>query len=217
MDYFRFVPPSIISYVVASTVISVVTALPMAFPQQPSARFLPNLFQSPTTNPNQNLQNSLAAGGLGLVGGVAATQCLSGRNCDLSFRPSLGAAFDADGNFVPQLGLTTQIGDGPVAPTFTGGLQLDGVGGQQGPQVGTFVAGGFNNGNANGGFSPGLQTGFGFSANGQGQTQATSQLGGSIQAPQFAGVNFGGNQRPGSIGGAQPTLFNQPLFSLFQG
>jgi len=214
MDYFRFVPPALLSFVTATTVVSVASALPMP---QAQTRFLPNLFQSPQTNSNQNLQNSLAAGGLGLVGGVAATQCLSGRNCDLSFRPSLGAALDADGNLVPQLGLTTQVGNGPIAPTFTGGLQLapNANGGQGGsPQVGTFVAGGFNNGDPNS-VGAGVQTGFGFTQNANGQTQATSQLGGSVQAPQFGGINFGSPNRPGTIGGAQPTLFNQPLFSLF--
>jgi len=208
MDMFRFVPPSIISVVTATTLITVASAFPM--PQQAQTRFLPGLFSAPQTNPNQNLQNSLAAGGLGLVGGVAAHQCLTG-NCDLAFRPSLGGSIDANGNFVPQLGLTTQVGNGPVAPTFTGGLQLD-SNSQNG--VGTFVAGGFNNGDPSS-VGAGVQTGFGFSQGQNGQTQATSQLGGNIQAPQFGGVNFGSPNRPGTIGGAQPTLFNQPLLSLF--
>merc|ERR1712117_311593 len=91
------------------------------------SRFLPpNLFQAPQTNPNQGLQNTLAAGGLGAVGAVAASGCLFGGNCDLSFRPSLGASVDANGQIVPQLGVTTQVGNGQgVGTTFTGGLQLD--------------------------------------------------------------------------------------------
>ena len=56
-----------------------------------------SLFQAPVTNQNQGLQNTLAAGGLGAVGAVAASGCLFGGNCDLSFRPSLGAAVDANG------------------------------------------------------------------------------------------------------------------------
>ena len=39
------------------------------------------------------------------------------------------------------------------------------------------------------GISPGLQTGFGFSGQG-GQTVATAQLGGNVQAPQLGGVQF---------------------------
>jgi len=227
MEYFRFVPPSIISFASATFFLSVVSAMPSpqaveapaaaapqtrqlnaAAPPQPQSRFLP-FFQRPQTNPNQQLQNTLAAGGLGAVGGVAATQCLFGGNCDLSFRPSLGAAVDANGKIVPQLGVTTQVGNGPLAPTFTGGLQLD-QNSQNG--IGGFVAGGVNNGDPNS-ISPGVQTGFGFSQGQNGQTQATAQLGGNIQAPSLAGINFGQQGRPGSIGGAQPTLFNQPLFA----
>eukprot|EP00091_Calanus_sinicus_P008886 TRINITY_DN21160_c0_g1_i1.p1 TRINITY_DN21160_c0_g1~~TRINITY_DN21160_c0_g1_i1.p1 ORF type:complete len:110 (-),score=39.88 TRINITY_DN21160_c0_g1_i1:119-448(-) len=82
---------------------------------------------------------------------------------------------------------------------------------------GGFVAGGVNDGNANG-FSPGAQTGFGFSQQ-NGQTQATAQLGANIQTPQLAGVNF---NRPGNAGGVQPTVLGQAapqlnLFNLFGG
>merc|ERR1712157_686281 len=151
-----------------------------------NSRFLPpGLFQVPQTNPNQGLQNGLAAGGLGAVGGIAATNCLFGGNCDLSFRPSIGGAIDANGQFVPQLGITTQVGDG-------------------------------NDGNS-GGFSPGAQTGFGFSQQ-NGQTQATAQLGANLQTPELAGVNF---NRPGNAGGVQPTVLGQAapqlnLFNLFR-
>ena len=68
-------------------------------------------------------------------------------------------------------------GDGGLGTTFTGGLQLDG---NSDSGIGGFVAGGINDGNADG-LSPGLQTGFGFSGQ-NGQTQATAQLGGNIQA-----------------------------------
>merc|ERR1719347_2481566 len=186
---------------------TMVNAMPSPQNPQPAPRFLPGLFGGlPQTNPNQNVQNTLAAGGLGLVGGVAATNCLFNNDCDLSFRPSLGAALDANGQLRPQLGLTTQEGSGAngIGTTFTGGLQLD-QNSQNG--IGTFVAGGINNGNADG-LSPGIQTGFGFSQGANGQTQATSQLGGSIQAPQVAGVNF---NRPNSPLGIQPTLFGQGL------
>merc|ERR1712018_1089871 len=104
------------------------TRLAPGAPTGASSRFLPpNLFQAPQTNPNQGHQNTLAAGGLGAVGAVAASGCLFGGNCDLSFRPSLGAAVDANGQIVPQLGVTTQVGDGRggIGTTFTGGLQLD--------------------------------------------------------------------------------------------
>ena len=75
----------------------------------PQTRFLPGL-ALPTLNQNQNLQNTLAGGGLVAAGGLAASNCLFNNNCNLSFRPSLGAAVDANGQFVPQLGLTTQVG-----------------------------------------------------------------------------------------------------------
>merc|ERR1711978_194042 len=79
-----------------------------------------------------------------------------------------------------------QVGNGQgLGTTFTGGLQLDG---QSDSGIGGFVAGGVNNGDANG-ISPGLQTGFGFSGQG-GQTVATAQLGGNVQAPQLGGVQF---------------------------
>jgi len=198
MDYFRFVPPALMT-------MAMVTAMPS--PQnnpQPSTRFLGGLIPGglPQTNPNHNVQNTLAAGGFGLIGGVAATNCIFNNDCNLSFRPSLGAAVDANGQFKPQLGLTTQVGSGAsgLGTTFTGGLQLD-ENSQNG--IGTFAAAGINNGNADG-VSPGLQTGFGFSQGANGQTQATSQLGGSIQAPQVAGVNFHQPNRPLGI---QPTLF----------
>jgi len=239
MEFFRYVPPSLIAM---STCMVMVTAIPM--PQDASttvapaaapapadttrlapatragpganvnSRFLPpGLFQAPQTNPNQGLQNTLAAGGLGAVGAVAASNCLFGGNCDLSFRPSLGAAVDANGQVVPQLGLTTQVGNGQgVGTTFTGGVQLDG---NSDNGLGGFVAGGINNGNENG-IGAGLQTGFGFSGQ-NGQTVATAQLGGNVQAPQVAGVNF---NRPGNAFGVQPTVLNQPapqlnLFNLF--
>jgi len=212
MEYFRFVPPTIVAFT-ASLV--VVNAMPS--PQAPTnSRFLPpNLFQVPQTNPNQGLQNGLAAGGLGAIGGIAATGCLFGGNCDLSFRPSIGGALDANGQFVPQLGVTTQVGDGRggIGTTFTGGVQLDG---NSDSGIGGFVAGGINDGDPNS-ISPGLQTGFGFSGQ-NGQTQATAQLGGNIQAPQLAGVNF---NRPGNAGGVQPTVLGQAapqlnLFNLFR-
>merc|ERR1711936_705527 len=209
MEFFRFVPPTLVAM---STCIVMVAAIPMPLPQdvapntseapasfsralpsQPgsapapragSSRFLPpGLLQAPVTNPNQGIQNTLAAGGLGAVGAVAAGGCLFGGNCDLSFRPSLGAALDANGQIVPQLGLTTQVGSGQgVGTTFTGGLQ----------------------------------TGFGFSGQ-NGQTVATAQLGGSVQAPQVAGVNF---NRPNNAFGVQPTVLGQAapnlnLFNLF--
>jgi len=238
MEFFRYVPTTLVAC------LSIVAAIPMpqdastaatpAAPPAPapaaapasttrlapgaptgaSSRFLPpNLFQAPQTNPNQGLQNTLAAGGLGAVGAVAASGCLFGGNCDLSFRPSLGASVDANGQIVPQLGVTTQVGNGQgVGTTFTGGLQLDS---SSDNGVGGFVAGGINNGDANG-ISPGLQTGFGFSGQ-NGQTVATAQLGGNVQAPQVAGVNF---NRPNNAFGVQPTVLGQAapqlnLFNLF--
>merc|ERR1719205_214498 len=211
MEYFRFVPPTIVAS------LAVVSAMPA--PQNPPAtnsRFLPpGLFQLPQTNPNQGLQNGLAAGGLGAVGGIAATNCLFGGNCDLSFRPSIGGALDANGQFVPQVGITTQVGDGSggIGTTFTGGVQLDG---NSDSGFGGFVAGGVNDGNSDG-FSPGAQTGFGFSQQ-NGQTQATAQLGANLQTPELAGVNF---NRPGNAGGVQPTILGQAapqlnLFNLFR-
>jgi hypothetical protein len=209
MDCFRFLPPAIIT-------VAVVSAMPS--PQAPAPRFLPNsgpqLQQQPApaprflpnfqTNPNHNLQNSLAAGGLGLVGGLAATNCIFKNDCNLSFRPSIGGAVDANGQFVPQLGVTTQVGDGSsgVGTTFTGGLQLD-QNSQNG--VGGFVAGGINNGNTDG-VAGGLQTGFGFSQGANGNVQTTSQLGANVQAPQVAGINFHEKDRP-----IQPTLFGAPI------
>merc|ERR1711983_333278 len=150
----------------------------------------------------------------GAVGGIAATNCLFGGNCYLSFRPSIGGAIDANGQFVPQLGITTQVGDGNggLGTTFTGGVQLDG---NSDSGIGGFVAGGVNNGDPNS-ISPGLQTGFGFSGQ-NGQTVATAQLGGNVQAPQVAGVNF---NRPNNAFGVQPTVLGQAapnlnLFNLF--
>jgi len=207
MDYFRFVPPTIVSLATVSLLVNVVHTAPMP---QAQTRFLPGLFQVPTVNQNQQVQNTLAGAGLVGAGGFAASNCLFNNNCNLSFRPSLGAAIDANGQLVPQLGLTTQVGDGPIAPTFTGGLQLDGNS-QNG--IGGFVAGGVNTGGPNG-VSPGIQTGFGFSQGSNGQTQATAQLGGNIQAPTFGGVNFGQQGQPGAVGGVQPVLFNQPLLGF---
>eukprot|EP00091_Calanus_sinicus_P016038 TRINITY_DN35209_c0_g1_i1.p1 TRINITY_DN35209_c0_g1~~TRINITY_DN35209_c0_g1_i1.p1 ORF type:complete len:122 (-),score=31.22 TRINITY_DN35209_c0_g1_i1:51-416(-) len=107
MECFRFVPPSIIAF---SASFVVVNSMPAPAPQN---RFLPpGLFQVPQTNPNQGLQNGLAGAGLGAVGAVAAGNCLFGGNCDLSFRPSLGVAVDANGQIAPQLGVTTQVGNG---------------------------------------------------------------------------------------------------------
>jgi len=181
---------------------------------QTQQRFLPGLFQVPQTNPNQNLANTGAAAGFGGIVGVAGVNCLFNNNCDLNFRPSLGASLDANGNIKPQLGITTQVGKGELAPTFTGGLQLD-SNSQNG--VGTFVGAGLNNGNE-GGIGVGAQTGFGFSTNQNGQTQATAQLGGNVQAPSVGGVNFGQQGRPGAIGGAQPHFLGNPFLSgLFQG
>ena len=91
-------------------------------------------------------------------------------------------------------------------------MQLDGNS-QNG--VGGFVAGGVNTGGNGDNITPGIQTGFGFSQGSNGQTQATAQLGGNIQAPQFGGVNFGqAAGTPGAVGGVQPVLFNRPLLSL---
>ena len=191
-----------------------------ALPAQPqgaanvNSRFLPPGL-IPTTNQGQGLQNSLAGAGLGAVGAVAAGNCLFGGNCDLSFRPSLGASVDANGQIVPQLGVTTQVGNGQgLGTTFTGGVQLDG---NSDSGLGGFVAGGINNGDANG-ISPGLQTGFGISQQ-NGQNVATAQLGGNVQAPQLGGVQF---NRPGNAFGVQPTVLGQPapglnLFNLFGG
>lgn len=64
-------------------------------------------------------------------------------------------------------------------------------------------------------FSPGVQTGFGFSQGQNGQTQATAQLGGNIQTPQLGGINFGAQNRPGNIGGVQPTFLNRPFLNFF--
>merc|ERR1712210_398628 len=135
-------------------------------------------------NSNQGLANTGAGLGLGAVGAIAAGNCLFGQNCDLSFRPSLGAAVDANGQIVPQLGVTTQVGDGRggIGTTFTGGVQLDGN-----------------------------------SQNSQGGLDATAQLGGNVQAPQLAGVQF---NRPNTALGVQPTLLGQGrpdlnLFNLF--
>jgi len=247
MEFFRFVPPTLIamsclvaglptpqevtSDTPADTTRLEAAPAPASFsralPSQPVAapvaragnpqtnsRFLPpGLFQAPVTNQGQGLQNTLAAGGLGAVGAVAAGGCLFGGNCDLSFRPSLGAALDANGQIVPQLGLTTQVGNGQgLGTTFTGGVQLDG---NSDSGIGGFVAGGVNNGDPNS-ISPGLQTGFGFSGQ-NGQTVATAQLGGNVQAPQVAGVNF---NRPNNAFGVQPTVLGQAapnlnLFNLF--
>jgi len=190
--------------------VNLVSCAPMP---QAQTRFLPGLFQVPQFNNQQNLQNAGAATGLGGAALFAGSNCLFNNNCDLSFRPSLGGAIDANGQFVPQLGLTTQVGSGPIAPTFTAGAQLDG---NSANGIGGFVAGGVNNGNENG-VGVGAQTGFGFSQGANGQTQATAQLGGNVQAPTFGGVNFGQQGQPGAIGGAQPVLFNRPLFSLLGG
>lgn len=142
---------------------------------------------------------------------MAASNCLFGQNCDLSFRPSLGGAIDANGQFVPQLGVTTQVGDGRggIGTTFTGGLQLDG---KSESGVGGFVAGGINDGKT-GGIGLGAQTGFGFSQNQEGGLDATAQLGGNVQAPELAGVQF---HRPNTALGVQPTLLGQarPEFNL---
>ena len=54
-------------------------------------------------------QNFGAGAGLGGVAAFAGANCLFHQNCDLSFRPSLGAAVDANGQIVPQLGVTTQV------------------------------------------------------------------------------------------------------------
>jgi len=209
-------------------------AAPSVAPPAPNTRFL-GFNQAPTQRPqqqqvfggfgpfipavnansNQGLANTGAGLGLGAVGAIAAGNCLFGQNCDLSFRPSLGAAVDANGQIVPQLGVTTQVGDGRggIGTTFTGGVQLDGNS-QSG--VGGFVAGGINDGNADG-IGLGAQTGFGFSQNSQGGLDATAQLGGNVQAPQLAGVQF---NRPNTALGVQPTLLGQGrpdlnLFNLF--
>jgi len=240
METFRYVPPTLIAVTIA-----MVAAIPMpqdapapslpadttrleAAPAPANTRALPAQRQAPgansrflppgllpTTNSGQGLQNTLAAGGLGAVGAVAAGNCLFGGNCDLSFRPSLGAAVDANGQIIPQLGVTTQVGNGQgLGTTFTGGVQLDG---SSDSGIGGFVAGGVNNGDANG-ISPGLQTGFGISQQ-NGQNVATAQLGGNIQAPQLGGVQF---NRPNNAFGVQPTVLGQPapglnLFNLFGG
>jgi len=162
-------------------------------------------------NPNHGLANVGAGAGLAGVGAVAASNCLFGKNCDLAFRPSLGAAIDANGQIVPQLGVTTQVGDGRggVGTTFTGGLQLDG---KSESGIGGFVAGGINDGKTDG-VGLGAQTGFGFSQNSNGGLDATAQLGGNIQAPELAGVQF---HRPNTALGVQPTLLGQarPEFNI---
>jgi len=212
MEYFRFVPPTLVASLVVVSAMpapqDVTTPAPAGSgPPVVRNRFLPPGFL-PQTNPNQGLQNLGAAGGLGAVAGIAGTNCLFGGNCDLSFRPSIGGALDANGQFVPQLGITTQVGDGNggIGTTFTGGVQLDG---NSDSGVGGFVAGGINNGDADG-FSPGLQTGFGFSQQ-NGQNQATAQLGANLQTPQLAGVNF---NRPNTALGVQPTLLGRPQNQL---
>jgi len=162
-------------------------------------------------NPNHGLANVGAGAGLAGVGAVAASNCLFGQNCDLAFRPSLGAAIDANGQIVPQLGVTTQVGDGRggVGTTFTGGLQLDG---KSESGIGGFVAGGINDGKTDG-IGLGAQTGFGFSQNSNGGLDATAQLGGNVQAPELAGVQF---HRPNTALGVQPTLLGQarPEFNI---
>lgn len=184
---------------------------------QTQQRFLGNLFQAPQlpqTNPNHHFANTGAAAGIGGVAAVTGVQCFFNNNCNLNFKPSLGGAIDADGRFKPQIGLTTQVGEGDLATHFTGGLQLD-QNSQHG--VGTFVGAGVNNGNE-GGIGLGAETQFGFSQNQHGQTQAVGQLGGNVQAPSFGGVNFGQQGRPGAIGGAQPHFLGNPFLSgLFQG
>merc|ERR1719336_1117822 len=142
MDSFRYLPPALVAVsaclapapadttrLEAAPAPAATRALPAAAPAPAAAnaRFLPPglLPQVPQTNPNQGLQNTLAAGGLGAVGAVAASNCLFGGNCDLSFRPSLGAAVDANGQIVPQLGVTTQVGNGQgVGTTFTEDFNL---------------------------------------------------------------------------------------------
>lgn len=216
MEYFRFVPPTIIAFTASMVV---VTAMPS--PQQPqaqggSSRFLPpGFFSVPQTNPNQGLQNGLAAGGVGAVAGLAGVNCIFGNNCDLSFRPSFGGALDANGQFIPQVGITTQVGDGRegFGTAFTVGGQLDE---NSDSGFGTFVGAGINSGDPDS-FTPGLQTGFGISTQ-NGQNVATSQLGANIQTPQLAGINF---NRPGNAGGVQPTVLGQAapqlnLFNLFR-
>lgn len=176
-------------------------------PRAPHHQVLPGFggfIPSVNANSNQGLANLGAGAGLAGVGAVAASNCIFGQNCDLSFRPSLGAAIDANGKLVPQLGVTTQVGDGRggVGTTFTGGLQLDGKS-QNG--IGGFVAGGINDGNSQG-IGLGAQTGFGFSQNAQGNLDATAQLGGNVQGPGLAGVQF---NRPNTALGVQPTLLGQ--------
>jgi hypothetical protein len=186
-------------------------------PGQTNQRFLGGLFQPqiPQTNPNHQFANTGAALGIGGIAGVAGVNCLLNNNCDLNFKPSIGGAVDADGNFKPQLGITTQVGKGDLATHFTGGLQLDGNS-QNG--VGTFVGAGVSNGGDGNGVAVGAQTQFGFSQNQNGQTQAVGQLGGNVQAPSLGGVNFGQQGRPGAIGGAQPHFLGNPFLSgLFQG
>merc|ERR1711913_254714 len=189
MEYFRFVPPTLL--VISTMVVAMpnpqvaftggvggsapapaaaptraapappAPAAPSGAPPAPNTRFL-GFNSAPTQRPqqqqvfggfgpfipavnansNQGLANTGAGLGLGAVGAIAAGNCLFGQNCDLSFRPSLGAAVDANGQIVPQLGVTTQVGDGP-----------------------------------------GVQTGFSFGQDSSGQTQATAQVGGNIQAP----------------------------------
>jgi len=187
--------------------------------QQPQQQVFGGFGPAPAVNinPNQQIQNFGAGAGLGGVAAFAGANCLFHQNCDLSFRPSLGAAVDANGQIVPQLGVTTQVGDGRggIGTTFTGGLQLDG---KSESGIGGFVAGGLNDGNADG-VGIGAQTGFGFSQNSQGSLDATAQLGGNVQAPQLAGVQF---NRPNTALGIQPTVLGQAqpqlnLLNLFGG
>jgi len=176
--------------------------------QRPTQQVFGGLGPAPAVNvnPNQGIQNLAAGAGLGGVAAFAGANCLFQQNCDLAFRPSLGASIDANGQIVPQLGITTQVGDGRdgVGTTFTSGLQLNTGKGENGP-IGGFVAGGLNDGNIDG-VGIGAQTGFGLNGNSQGGLDATAQLGGNIQAPQLAGVQF---NRPNTALGVQPTVLGQ--------
>jgi hypothetical protein len=207
MEYFRFVPPTIIAFTASLVVVNAMPS-PQNNPQTNSRFLPPGFFSVPQTNPNQGLQNLGAAGGLGAVAGIAGTNCLFGGNCDLAFRPSIGGALDANGQFVPQLGITTQVGDGSggFGTAFTGGIQLDQ---NSDSGFGGFVAGGINDGNPDS-FSPGVQTGFGISQQ-NGQNQATAQLGANLQTPQLGGINFG---RPNTALGVQPTFLGRPQNQL---
>ena len=103
---------------------------------------------------------------------------LSG-NDRIRLRPNLGLNFNPNtGQINPALTANVQVGDGPVAPSFNIGGQLDAN--SNGPiPVAPVVGTGLNFGDSNGNFNPAVTSNFAIQ-NGQ----ANAQLG--------AGANFGG-------------------------